>query len=511
MDKQKPEYSARQRRKAYFKKKAAIYNQQGYRLAKKLARGKADYSAHCYSYMIDLSLALCPALLWLLVFLAILCGFFPVFFLTPMYWITLVLLFFTSMIMTGLISVKTRGQSLGRCYHDLKVVRKDNREANSFILFLRELIGIGLPVAVLGYFFNIFGLMIFWLLNVLVVIASPDQRSIADWILGTHLVYEPQNRIRFEEDVRKDLEISPIDLHIHSNFSDDGYYDVEDLFAQAQKAGIRTISITDHNCARANTIARRMSVLYDIRYIPGIEIDCVYQERRVRVLGYYIDEKNELFNSVESESLKREKKASLERARKLKEYTGMVVDMEKLLENNRFQMVTGLEIAKVIFANEVYRQFPIVQKYLKEESEEKAVIRFAEDLFGKGGPCDVELRYPALEDILEIVHLADGIAVLSSWNCDNFGEAFISSLIARRFDGIEVFSPLVKKETMTKLLKVAKAEKLFISAGSDFHGPSRPDRYLGVTNCPPQALPLVEILTQASEGSKAAVSAQSSM
>ena len=511
MDKQKPEYSARQRRKAYFKKKAAIYNQQGYRLAKKLARGKADYSAHCYSYMIDLSLALCPALLWLLVFLAILCGFFPVFFLTPMYWITLVLLFFTSMIMTGLISVKTRGQSLGRCYHDLKVVRKDNREANSFILFLRELIGIGLPVAVLGYFFNIFGLMIFWLLNVLVVIASPDQRSIADWILGTHLVYEPQNRIRFEEDVRKDLEISPIDLHIHSNFSDDGYYDVEDLFAQAQKAGIRTISITDHNCARANTIARRMSVLYDIRYIPGIEIDCVYQERRVRVLGYYIDEKNELFNSVESESLKREKKASLERARKLKEYTGMVVDMEKLLENNRFQMVTGLEIAKVIFANEVYRQFPIVQKYLKEESEEKAVIRFAEDLFGKGGPCDVELRYPALEDILEIVHLADGIAVLSSWNCDNFGEAFISSLIARGFDGIEVFSPLVKKETMTKLLKVAKAEKLFVSAGSDFHGPSRPDRYLGVTNCPPQALSLVEILTQASEGSKAAVSAQSSM
>ena len=339
-------------------------------------------------------------------------------------------------------------------------------------------------------------------MNILVVLVSPDQRSIADWILGTHLVFEPQNNIRFEEDVRKELQISPIDLHIHSNFSDDGYYDVEDLFAQAQKAGIRTISITDHNCARANTIARRMSALYDICYIPGIEIDCMYQERRVRVLGYYIDEKNELFNSVESESLKREKRASLERARKLKEHTGMVVDMEKLLENNRFQMVTGQEIARVIFSNEVYRQFPIVQKYLKDEDEEKAISRFAEDLFGQGGPCHVEMRYPALEDILEIVHLAEGIAVLSSWNCDHFGEAFISSLIARGFDGIEVFSPLVSRETMARLLKIAKAEKLFISAGSDFHGPSRPDRYLGVSGCPPQALKLVEILTQASEGSK---------
>ena len=357
-------------------------------------------------------------------------------------------------------------------------------------------------MAVLGYFFNFFGLAAFWALNILVVLVSPDQRSIADWILGTHLVFEPQNHIRFEEDVRKELQISPIDLHIHSNFSDDGYYDVEDLFAQAQKAGIRTISITDHNCARANTIARRMSALYDIRYIPGIEIDCMYQERRVRVLGYYIDEKNELFNSVESESLKREKRASLERARKLKEHTGMVVDMEKLLENNRFQMVTGQEIARVIFSNEVYRQFPIVQKYLKDEDEEKAISRFAENLFGQGGPCHVEMRYPALEDILEIVHLAEGIAVLSSWNCDHFGEAFISSLIARGFDGIEVFSPLVSRETMARLLKIAKAEKLFISAGSDFHGPSRPDRYLGVSGCPPQALKLVEILTQASEGSK---------
>ena len=192
---------------------------------------------------------------------------------------------------------------------------------------MRELFGYGRPVAVLGYFFNIFGLMIFWLLNVLVVIASPDQRSIADWILGTHLVYEPQNRIRFEEDVRKDLEISPIDLHIHSNFSDDGYYDVEDLFAQAQKAGIRTISITDHNCARANTIARRMSVLSDIRYIPRIEIDCVYQERRVPFIRSSIDDNTSLFYSVFSFSPSRINQAILPRPHTTQAYRLLRADM----------------------------------------------------------------------------------------------------------------------------------------------------------------------------------------
>ena len=57
MEKQNTEYSARQRRKAYFKKKTAIYQQQGYRQAKRLTRDKSDYSAHCYAYMIDVSLA----------------------------------------------------------------------------------------------------------------------------------------------------------------------------------------------------------------------------------------------------------------------------------------------------------------------------------------------------------------------------------------------------------------------------------------------------------------------
>lgn len=99
---------------------------------------------------------------------------------------------------------------------------------------------------------------------------------------------------------------------------------------------------------------------------------------------------------------------------------------------------------------------------------------------------------------LEIVHLAEGIAVLSSWGCDEFDDAFIEKVLAEGFDGIEVFSPLIKKETSNRLLKAAKEHRLLISAGSDFHGPTHPEHYLGVTHCPPKALPLVEILTQAS-------------
>ena len=140
----------------------------------------------------------------------------------------------------------------------------------------------------------------------------------------------------------------------------------------------------------------------------------------------------------------------------------------------------------------------MIQRYLESSSsDEKAIERFARDIFEEGGPCYVESTYPSLHDILEIIHLADGIAVLSSWGCDQFDNAYIEQVLDEGFDGVEVFSPMVKKETMARLLKIAKERKLFISAGSDFHGPSHPNRYLGVTNCPKQALSLVEILTSA--------------
>ncbi len=498
MSEQNRRYSAVQRGKAYFTKRSQLYRQQGFRRAKPLTKTREEFEDHGYAYLVDLCVALTPALLWVFVFVLIICGWLPVMLLTPMYWLTLILLLITSFGLTGWFSLRSHGLSFGRFLIGLKVVHKNNKEAAPLILLLREMIEVGLPICVFGYFFNMLGILGFWLINVIVTVVSPGQRTIADWILGTRLIYEPPMNIRFEQDMKKDLEISPIDLHIHSNFSDDGYYSVEDLFVKAKEAGCKVISITDHNCVRANTQAKRMSVLYGVNYIPGIEIDCTFRGRRLRVLGYYIDERNELFDAVESESLKREKAASILRANKLKEYAGIVVNMERLLENTRFQNVSGRQISKLIFENETYRQFPLIQRYLESSSsDEKAIERFARDIFEEGGPCYVESTYPSLHDILEIIHLADGIAVLSSWGCDQFDNAYIEQVLDEGFDGVEVFSPMVKKETMTRLLKIAKERKLLIGAGSDFHGPSHPNRYLGVTNCPKQALPLVEILTSA--------------
>ena len=107
MKKQKGEYGTIQRAKAVIAKRSSFYKQQGYRRAQPLGRDREAIEDHSCSYMIDLCIALLPALLWVLVFVLILCGILPVFLLTPMYWITLVLLVVTSFGLTGWFSLRS--------------------------------------------------------------------------------------------------------------------------------------------------------------------------------------------------------------------------------------------------------------------------------------------------------------------------------------------------------------------------------------------------------------------
>ena len=74
-------------------------------------------------------------------------------------------------------------------------------------------------------------------------------------------------------------------LHIHSNVSD-GKEDFDILIEQAQKLGLKHISITDHNTVAEYKKTRHLN---DPVLIPGVEFDCFYQTSLIHILGYGID------------------------------------------------------------------------------------------------------------------------------------------------------------------------------------------------------------------------------
>lgn len=89
------------------------------------------------------------------------------------------------------------------------------------------------------------------------------------------------------------------------------------------------------------------------------------------------------------------------------------------------------------------------------------------------------------------------MAILAGWHIDDMSDAALDGLLDEGLDGVEVFTPHLSVDTQTFLLTLSKQEKLFVTAGSDYHGISGHPEELGKTGCPAKGLNTVRIFTRA--------------
>ncbi|MDI6888910.1 MAG: PHP domain-containing protein [Methanocellales archaeon] len=64
------------------------------------------------------------------------------------------------------------------------------------------------------------------------------------------------------------------DLHVHSNFSRDGYDPIDSILKRAEEIGLNGIAITDHNTIEGGLtgIKRARALGLDLMVIPGVEV-----------------------------------------------------------------------------------------------------------------------------------------------------------------------------------------------------------------------------------------------
>lgn len=519
-----------------------------------LGRNFQDYVNHFFAFLIDVNVSLFPIYVWMILFLLILTGVISPFYFDLLLYLMYGTLFVLSIIVLPLLCAIWNGQTIGGRIVGLRLVRKNLRSAPAILLILRQAIGMGIPIMVFGYFFSVAGLFVYWGINALVVLFSPHEQSIFDWVFGLVPVYARKGSLRLpakpktvpssqkppvaketessaktdvkevekpartetvqNPEVKPNIElpvtqprvvtapakISPIDLHIRSNYSDDAQKDVEALMIEAKEKGIQTLSITDHNCARANGAARSFADYYGLNYIDGVEIDAQIGVNRVRILGYYIDWKDPFYNEIEQISLTREKEASLERAARFMNATKIRINLEAIMNQSRFQILTPQDLTTMVFENAKTRQRPFVQDYLAQYPDEaQARKAFERDYFGKDGPCEVSSKYPLVEDIIAKIHESGGLAILANWNLEDLEDELLADLLDMGLDGVEAFSSNSSLSDTAFLLKLAQQEKLLITAGSDYHGDDNPKKQMGQFDLPENALPLIEIFTKASK------------
>ncbi len=482
---------------SYLKQRSNDYQQYGRYMCRDMVM--ADMGTRFLSFLGDVVMMLFPIFIWDNIFLLTASGYFSYALFDMVRVVLDVLLCISIVAANAYMMVLFKGQTFGKVALNLKVVAMDNRELSNGKLIAREVVGKAIPYLALFFLLELFGIngligiLGFIVINGICVLADKRHRSLIDFILKTKVVllnekgkkasYAPVNEKPKEKKV--ELAENNFDLHVYSSFSHDGEVEVEDLFKQAKQAGISTLSICDHNSAKANIVAKKVAPLYGITYVPGINIDCDYKGNNIRLLGYFIDMNEDRFMQIEYENLAKEKAVSQRRIQLFEEFTGFHVNVEKFLKSNRFQIVSPEMIARQILSDTEYRKTKLLQPYLTGAKKEKPITHFIEDFFGKKGPAYVPIAHPGVEDMMALIKASGGVPVLAHPMRSLREEPeLISEIIELGVQGLEVFTPYHTHEDMRYLIPLAKRYGLDITAGSEYHGENKPKFILGRTYCP---------------------------
>ena len=273
--------------------------------------------------------------------------------------------------------------------------------------------------------------------------------------------------------------MSTIDLHIHSQFSNDGELSVKNILNMCKTAGMKLVSITDHNSVKGiNEVIKNDGGL---SVISGVELDCIYKGINLHLLGYGFDHTRKEFLKIEEDIIDQEKEAAEKRIRLFQNTTGIPVSVTEVLSASKNGIVTGELIAEIVLAKENVSEYEVLKPYLPGgEKSDMPNVHFYWDFFSPEKQAYVPIQYISLTEGIDLIHKARGIAVLAHPGKNLSGNYdLLDGIIAEGIDGIEAFSSYHSTEEAIYFQNIAKQNRLLISCGSDFHGKNKPNIHIG--------------------------------
>ena len=245
------------------------------------------------------------------------------------------------------------------------------------------------------------------------------------------------------------------DLHCHTKLSD-GSVGIEDLIIIAQKSGIDTIAITDHDCIAGTVRSQVIGKRYGINVISGVELSAFDFDagKNVHILAYLADAPDRLEAIC--------KKTSVARKR-----AGQIMMLKVAA---KFPITSDFIINHASGSTNLYKQH-IMHALMDAGYTSEIFGDLYHKLFDEDSESNIlaPTKYPTVKEVIDEVHGAGAIAVLAyPGKNDNFDE--IDKYIELGLDGIEVWSPYNSPEQVEELSKICKKKKLLMTGGSDFHG-----------------------------------------
>lgn len=268
-----------------------------------------------------------------------------------------------------------------------------------------------------------------------------------------------------------------IDLHIHTT-SSDGSDEPKDILVKAQSAGLKYISITDHDSIGAYKKLKDIKVnnYFEGKIIPGCEFSAIYNGKPIEVLGYGID--LDAINSLGIVSEERFLEIENDYLKKLME----------ICKNLNIKYSDNLSVRGKYFATQIihadFRKYPENEKHFTKEVWENINAFYRTCVTNEASPfyIDKTKNYPTLQEVASIINKAGGKAFLAhlyGYLSDNSEEFLNSMMLLNALDGIECYHSLHSIDKTKHLLKYCNEHDLYSSGGSDYHGKLKPNVKIG--------------------------------
>lgn len=250
------------------------------------------------------------------------------------------------------------------------------------------------------------------------------------------------------------------DLHIHTLYSD-GVFSPEKIVDTAIDVGLQAIALTDHDNVLSYQAAKdylRSTQREDkLEIIRGIEVNTLYKNYEVHILGYFMDVENSDFQNM----LKNQQQARVKQTKEIISLLSKKEGIKIKFEDIKKQVAEGGSIGR-----------PHIAKAITNAGGTNSVIDAYAKYIHDDSPVYVQRKTVTPQDAVEIIYDAGGIPVIAHPHDLDIAEKLIKELMQYGLRGIEAYHRKHSPACVEYFSSMAEELGLIVTGGSDFHCPN---------------------------------------
>ena len=248
------------------------------------------------------------------------------------------------------------------------------------------------------------------------------------------------------------------DYHIHTNYSD-GVFSPEKIVDLALDAGLQAIALTDHDNVLSYEVAKEYlkTKEVDLKLIQGIEVNTLYKDYEVHILGYFPDATKSDFKAM----LKAQQQARVKQTKEILALLSKKEGIKIKYDDVKNMVAEGGSIGR-----------PHIAKAITNAGGTSNIMEAYSKYIHRASPVYVERKTVSPFDAVEVIYDSGGIPVIAHPYDIDIAEKLIKDLMNCGLRGIEAYHRKHSPAIVEYFSSMAENLGLIVTGGSDFHAPN---------------------------------------